>query len=80
MAEATCAYGLAPDALGACVLTLASFCRTEYRTTQYLYTIFGSIALLAAAYKYWQAVRYSGRLCQWMDATSFLRSSLAVCN
>lgn len=60
--EVRCAYGLAPDALGACVLTLSSFCRKEYRLTQYIYTIFGAIALLAAGYKYWQAVRNSGTM------------------
>lgn len=60
--SATCEYGLALDAHGGCVATLASFDHTNYTITRYAYGAAGFLALCTASYKLRLALQYDGAM------------------
>lgn len=60
--SATCEYGLALDAHGGCVSTLASFDHTSYTITRYAYGAAGFLVLCTASYKLRLALQYDGAL------------------
>lgn len=61
--DSTCEFGLSPDAQGACVITLSSFCRSGYKTMQYAYGVAGLLAFLVSTFLYLCAVRHDGNQC-----------------